>query len=96
MFRSVCSRLKNVHKRKFKHGIQVAKVFPSITDTIRDYERMEASDKVDYKVFTKDQVHRALELNPNHPFEPSSAWVMKKAMISVALCGGLNLRDSNQ
>ena len=75
----------------------MAKVFPSITDTIREYERIEfASDKVDFKVFTKEQIHRAMELNPNHPFEPSSGWIMKKAMMSVAICGGLNLRDSFQ
>ena len=54
---------------------------------------MEKVKRVEGSIFTREQIYKALKHNPKHPFEPPSSWIMRRAAISVALCGSLSLRE---
>ena len=79
------SRLKNIHIRKFSPK-NVHDIFPTIWEMIKEYEKSDT--KSEFRVFSKEQVHRTLQLN-----DPSPGWILKKAAISIVVCGGLNLGE---
>ena len=90
---SIFSNLNYNHQKKFKRSIQ--ELSPKIADRIRTYESlgMEKMTKSVGRVFTREQIHKALRHNPKHPLEPPSSWIVRRAAISVAFCGSLSLQS---
>ena len=91
---SVHSRLNYNHQKRFQKNLH--ELSPKIADHIRTYESLGTADKVkrvEGSIFTREQIYKALKHNPRHPLEPPSSWIMKRAAISIALCGSLNLQE---
>ena len=72
------SRLNSSHMSRFKRSPQ--NIYPGLHRFIKSRRA---------RKFSKEQIQRALQLDRGH----SSEWIMKKAAISIAFCGGLSISD---
>ena len=63
------------------------RVMEKISDAREQLTRKEVSTKP--REFTKEQILRALQVDTG----TSSEWIMKKAAMSIAYCGGLSIRE---
>ena len=63
------------------------RVMEKISDAKEQLTRIEVSTKP--REFTNEQILRALQVDTG----TSSEWIMKKAAMSIAYCGGLSIRE---
>ena len=82
------SRLNSSHMSRFNRSPQ--RTYPGLHRFVSTLSSMEVKSTRARK-FSKEQIQRALQLDRG----TSSEWIMKKAAISIAFCGGLSIRDSN-
>ena len=81
---SVYSRLNYVHQSEF--GVRLQQ-WPRITQLLKSYKG-DPTKKA--KVFTLFEIHAFLRKELSSPF-----WILRKAVVAVALCGGLRGQETN-
>ena len=80
------SRLNSSHMSRFKRS--PLRIYPGLQSFVSTLNSMEVKSTRARK-FSKEQIQRALQLDRG----TSSEWIMKKAAISIAFCGGLSIRE---